>query len=1011
MEFDRCISQVRQHTHRRLETCGHCARLLQEAAHIYQGDFLTGISLHGCQAFEEWALVWRERLHRQLCEVLSDLSAYHAGHDDLRSALEVTERWAHIDPLSEPAQRRLMRVLALDGQRTQALARFTGFRKLLAGELGVEPARETHQLYERILAEEYAQANIPGMPGKLPVPLTPFIGRGDELAELTAWLRDPHLRLVTLLGPGGSGKTRLALQVAHALRYDFQDGLFLVSLSGLGSSEAFLPALANTLGLVFQSTWGNPFDQLLGFLHNRHMLLILDSFEEAPAANQWITRLLQGIPRLQLLITSRARLNLQAEQVFPLEGLLYPDPADLDTAPHDLQDYSALQLFHSTARQVRPDYTYTPADLRHLVRICQLVGGMPLGLILAAGWLETCSPAEIAAEIERSLDFLASTWNDLPERQRSLRATLDHSYQLLTADERQAFQKLSVFQGTFTRQAAEQVTGVSSLGLRGLVDKSMLQASQGSYRLHDLLRQYAAEKLASDASLECRVRAAHSAWYLERLAEYEMRLKSAQRSATLREIDNEVNDLQSAWKWACTQGDVPLLTRSLEGLCLYYEMRVRFREAEQACQAGLGVLAVNPGQLAERSVLRARLLLWQAHLLTLLGELEAARQLHQQAAELLDRLESQALDVRRARAMYWQAIGDAQAELKTRLECYQRGITLYHALGDAWREAGMLVWAGEFAIRVGDAGLAMQHQQEALRLARQVGEPSTLLHSLRQITFLYFFLNQYETARQFIQETMALVETVEELPLRANTNLHLGVTLAWNGRSPEAIRTLEAVLPQLRSLGYHYGVVYGTFVLGFSYILTGENARGEAILQAGFLEAEQGAFHREAAGMLVALGMAALSQGRLPQAEEYFQDSVQRYRQIQYPGELCMALGGLALVQQAAGKAEAARASLVEALGTTAKIRNIVGTFTGLPAMAYLLARRGHLEPALRVHRIAILQPSQQNSHWYNQVIGNEMTAHWEALPPEHRAEIDASACQHNAFTIIPEVLALLEPS
>jgi tetratricopeptide (TPR) repeat protein len=440
-------------------------------------------------------------------------------------------------------------------------------------------------------------------------------------------------------------------------------------------------------------------------------------------------------------------------------------------------------------------------------------------------------------------------------------------------------------------------------------------------------------------------------------------------------------------------------------------MRVRFREGEQACQAGLGVLAANPDLIAELSVLHARLLLCQAHFLTLLGELEAARQLHQQAGELLDRLESQGLDVRRARAMYWQAEGDAQAELKTRLECYQRGITLYHALGDAWREAGMLVWAGEFAIRVGNAGLAMQHQQEALRLARQLGEPSTLLHSLRQITFLHFFLNQYEIARQFIQETNVLVETVDELPLRANTNLHLGVTLVWNGLFQEAIHTLEAVLPQLRSLGYRYGVVYGTFVLGTGYVFIGEAARGEAILQAGFPEAEQGAFHREAAGMLVALGMAVLAQARLPQAEEYFQESVQRYRQIQYPGELSWALGGLALAQQAAGQAEAARTTLLEALHIIAKSPNMAATITYLPATICLLAQRGHLEPALRVHRIAIMQASQQNSHWYNQVIGNEMTAHWKALPPERRAEIDASACQHNPFTIIPEVLSLLDPA
>jgi len=275
-QFEQIISAVHQHAHQRLETCVLCDRLLQEAEQLYQGDFLTGVSLRGCQAFEEWALVWRERLHRQMCELLADLAHYASGHDDLRQALTLSELWAHMDPFSESAQRRVMRLLALTGQRTQALARYTAFSKRLLSDLGVAPARETKQLYQRILAEETTGS----LPGRLPAPLTSFVGRQAELAELAAWLQDRQTRLVTVLGSGGSGKTRLALQVAYSLRYDFPDGIFLVSLSGLGSSNAFLPAIANTLGVTFQREWGDPFAQLSGYLQHRHLLLILDSFEE-----------------------------------------------------------------------------------------------------------------------------------------------------------------------------------------------------------------------------------------------------------------------------------------------------------------------------------------------------------------------------------------------------------------------------------------------------------------------------------------------------------------------------------------------------------------------------------------------------------------------------------------------------------------------------------------------------------------------------------------------------------
>ncbi len=1004
-EFEQAVFEVRRHSHRRLETCGQCARLLLVAEQLYQGDFMVGSFVRGCQAFEEWSLVRRERLHRQMCDVLADLVTYYEGRAEIRQALEVAQHWAYLDPLSEPAQRGLMRALALDSQRAKALAGYHSFCKLLNQELGVEPVQETHQLYQHILAEETVQSSLPG---KLPVLLTPFVGRQDELAELTAWLRDRCTRLVTLLGPGGCGKTRLALHAAHSLRYDFPDGIFLVSLSGLGSREAFLPALASALGMTFQREWGDPFEQLFGYLQHRRLLLILDSFEEALDAAPWVTRLLQSAPNLHLLATSRARLNIHAEQVFPLEGLDYPDPASPNITSLNLEDYSALLLFHNTASQVYPDHPHSPANLPHLAHICQLVDGMPLGVVLAAGWLGTCTPAEIAAEIEHSLDFLASSYSDLPARQRSLRATLDHSYQLLSPDERNAFHKLSVFQGAFTRQSVEQVAHIGATGLRALIDKSMLQAAADSYRMHDLLRQYGAEKLAADQAASYQVRKAHCAYFLQRLAGYEPRLKSVQRSATLVELDIEINDLQEAWAWACSQGQVPRIGQSLSGLCLFYEMRVRYKEGEQACQEGLAAVPGSPEQASEEAVLRARLLLWQANFQALSGELEAAHTLHQQAGELLDQLEKQRHDVRRPRAMYWQAAGDAQAELKLKLEFYQRGIHLYQQLGDAWRQADMLVWAGEFAMRLGDASLALQYQQEALRLARQVGEPGVLLHSLRQTTYLYFILNQHESARQLVAETIVYLERVADLPLRATAQMHLGAQMVWTGQFSDSVVALERALPMLRSLSYRYGVAFGSMALGIARLMNGEYLRAEADMQAALPEAEQGGFPREAAIMLLMLGLAVLAQGRPAQALQFTEESVQRYRDMQFTGELGWALGGLVLAQHAMGQAEPARVSLLEALRIAEKTHSMFAINTSLPAMIYFLARQGHLQTALIAHRLALRQPLPQNSRWYADLIGRELDAVWAALPPDQQAAIDATAKLHDPFSVIPEVLALL---
>jgi tetratricopeptide (TPR) repeat protein len=537
----------------------------------------------------------------------------------------------------------------------------------------------------------------------------------------------------------------------------------------------------------------------------------------------------------------------------------------------------------------------------------------------------------------------------------------------------------------------------------------MLQVISGSYRMHDLLRQYATEKLMADEAAAIQAQEAHSAYFLEHLPERAVHLKSARRSATLTTMDSEVNDLQAAWKWACRQGHIPLLASSLEGLCLYFEMRVRFKEGEQACRLGYSAAPESSELAAGGRVLRARLLLWQANFLVLSGELAAASRLRQEAGALLDQLEAEGADARRPRAMYWQLEGEAQTELKNKLACYQRGVALYHEVGDAWRQARMLIWAGEYAMRLGDNRLALECQQEALRLAQQVGEPDTLLHSLRQNIYLNFILNRVDHARQLIQETKTYLEHVEEPPLRAVMNLHLGHFLNWIGRFPEAIQVLENAVPALRTLGYRYGVSYGSFTLGCACVFNGEYERGEEILKVGISEATQGEFYREAAGMLAMRGMAALARGQAVQALELIQESSQRYRSMQFSGELGWSLGGLALAQDMLDQHAEAQSMLREALHIAASSHSMAAMLTIMPAAIRLLARGDDLETALLVHYIAGLKTFLQNSRWYADVIGDEMKRRWASLPSERRAEIMAAAQQHTPFSIIPEVLARLE--
>ncbi|NIP18555.1 MAG: hypothetical protein GWM87_10630, partial [Xanthomonadales bacterium] len=392
----------------------------------------------------------------------------------------------------------------------------------------------------------------------LPVQPTPFVGREAELAELARLLGDPDVRLLTVLGAGGMGKTRLALEAAAAQLDNFQHGVYFVPLASLQSAEAIVPTVAEALGFRFHEG-GEPRQQLLNYLRSKNKLILLDNFEHLLACPErghsvrsrrdglgLVSDVLETAPDVKILSTSRARLNVQGEHLFHLAGMDFPDWE----TPEDALHYSAVKLFLQSARRVRPGFELAAADLRHVARICRLVGGMPLGILLAAGWLEMLAPAEIAAEISQSLDFLETDLRDVPERQRSMRAVFDHSWSLLTEREREVFQGLSVFRGGFTRQAAQQVTGASLRELMALVNKSLLQRDpRGRYEIHELLRQYAAEKLEGSEVAEG-VRQRHADFYLALAEEAEPELEGAEPAVWLSQLDAEQGNLRAALAWS-----------------------------------------------------------------------------------------------------------------------------------------------------------------------------------------------------------------------------------------------------------------------------------------------------------------------------------------------------------------------------------------------------------------------------------------------------------------------------
>ncbi len=339
-----------------------------------------------------------------------------------------------------------------------------------------------------------------------PLQPTPFIGRIDEVTEIADMLTDPACRLLTLVGAGGIGKTRLSIRVATQDLPDFVYGIFFVPLQPVPSADLLVSALADALSFSLRGQ-ESPETQLVNYLQDKEMLLVLDNFEHLmPQGIELILTLLQACPSLKLLVTSREVLNLQEEWLYHVRGM--PTPRHKEKT--NIESYSAVQLFVERTRQVRRDFSLAD-EQAHVVRICQLVEGMPLAIELAASWTKMLPCSEIVSEIQHNIDFLTTNLRNVPEHHRSMRAVFDQTWKLLTRKERDVFKRLSVFRAGFRYKAAKRVTGASLPVLSTLIDKSLLQTEpDGRYQIHGVLRQYGAEQLVQQPEDVTRVYDLHS---------------------------------------------------------------------------------------------------------------------------------------------------------------------------------------------------------------------------------------------------------------------------------------------------------------------------------------------------------------------------------------------------------------------------------------------------------------------------------------------------------------------
>jgi DNA-binding SARP family transcriptional activator/predicted ATPase len=816
---------------------------LAAAVGLYQGDLLEGFYVHGAPVFEEWLAAQRGRLRTQATQALHTLVAHHTSRGKFQAAIDDASRLLALEPWREEAHRQMMLLLARTGQRSAALAQYETCRRILAETVEVEPSLETKRLYERIKASRAIPAH------NLPPPPTPFIGREEELAGIRRYLANPDCRLLTVVGLGGIGKSRLAREAAAAVATEaarfFLHGVWFIPLAGVASADLLVSAIADALNLAFHGR--SPAEtQLLDYLREKEMLLLLDYYEHLLPQTRLLQRILERAPEVKLLVTSRQRLNLRQEWLFELEGLPYPAGDTAGADPERLRAFSAVRLFESSAQRARRRFSLD-RTWQEVTRICQLVEGMPLALELAAGRLATLSPVKVVQEIERSLEILAGQWRDTPARHRSLQAVFEASWASLTPTQRATMRQISVFRGGFDRAAVNEVAGATGPLLAALVDKSMLhRAPSGRYEVHELLRQYAAAKLsACPDDLEA-TQARHGQYYTTFLARREQSMRSPRQREILDEIGAEMGNVRTAWQWAVRTGQLEAVGQALEALVFFLEFQSWYSDWQILFEQTLAGLAWLDETEPQQGRLKGRLLMWYSHVQGHMGYLVKAKIVAKQSLKLLrqygpPRDEGLALMVVDYVSSLQGDAAEARRYSSEALRLFQRGNDLWRLafatgnrgliaarqgetgwaeaehylqlaegyiqeLGDPWLSTGLQRALGELYLRRGKLHAARQHLQTGLRMAQQTAyrwdEEFALLHLGR----IAQQLGEFQQARHYFEDSILVSREIGERYDLAMAHFHLGQVFQAEGALRQAQQQFETSLALRREIEYRPGI-------------------------------------------------------------------------------------------------------------------------------------------------------------------------------------------------------------
>ncbi|MDX2006889.1 MAG: tetratricopeptide repeat protein [Meiothermus sp.] len=724
------------------------------ALELYTGPFLEGLAFPDLGGYDAWLELERQDLSRAWRTALLEQVGQLEGQSDWAGA----ERWLRqlhkAEPLDEEGVQALMRVLRAAGRPGQAREVFDRFRRELGAELGAEPLEATRALAESLRIGGAAAHEPPRPAHNLPAAGTRFVGRKRELEALSRQLANPDCRLLTLVGLGGIGKTRLALELATQQIESFADGVWLVPLAGVSGPEMLVSSLASALGLVFSGP-SDPQVQLLNYLRGKESLLVLDNFEHLLEGGLLLEELLAQAPKLRLLVTSRVALETPSEWLYDLEGLTYP-PQGTD---QDLDGFDAVRLFVGRAERLSNRFVLTPVTLEAVAELTRRVQGLPLALELAATWVRGLSVGEILAQLERGFGPLQSDQPGLPERQRSLQAILEYSWRLLSEGEQAVLARLSVFRGGFTLEAAQHVAGAHLGLLLRFINQALVRRDEdGRYDMHELVRQFAAGKL--EPSDHAAVLEKFSGYFYEQLQTWGRVFRGEIQPDTVEQCRRELGNLFSALGHLAASGEATRLRSALADFYPVIEILGLFKN---------GILVLDMVGEALETTQCSDQGLW--------GALEAVKSYFQ--IKVGKDEDSKAMA--EASMARLEPVGSSVF-----LGVAQYTTAMYHHFGGALVQAKL--W-----------------YEKALTTFEAVGGQSERCRVLNRIAVVMKQMERYEESNRYFEQALALSVEIGDLSERGIILNNYGINFESLGQIDKAIEMYEESLRICERVNYQRG--------------------------------------------------------------------------------------------------------------------------------------------------------------------------------------------------------------